>query len=266
MGKHIIYKGNCLDKLAELENNSVHVCITSPPYFNAKQYGEEEDNVGKNKDYIDYLSKINKCIEELKRVLVPGGIVCWNTSPVLDGGERFMIPEDTYFLFIDNGFKCRDNLTWKKPDGAAKLRCGGWVQNGGKPLTWHPNIVDEKIMVYKKEGKREIGEFDKLSKYYLKIPKDLLTNVWEINPETHKSYHDAPFPEELVKRCILLYSFKGDTILDPFSGTFTTSKVARDLGRNSIGMELNEEYIKIGKENMGFYQKSLFGTEEYVEK
>lgn len=263
---HKIYKGDCREKLKELEDNSVHLTITSPPYFNAKEYKEKEDSVGFNKTYVDYLMKINEVIVELERVTVPGGAVIWNTSPVLDEGKRYMIPQDTHFLFIDNGFECRDDITWKKPDGAAKLRCGGWVQNKGRPFTWHPNIVDEKVMVYVKYGQRSQGDFDDIKKYYPEIPKDLLTNIWNINPETSTTWHDAPFPEELVKRCILLFSYKGETVLDPFLGSGTTMKVARDLGRNSIGMELSEEYIKLAKEKLGFYQKSLFTKETYEEK
>ena len=163
-------------------------------------------------------------------------------------------------------FLFKEDIVWIKPDGAAKLRCGGWVQNSGRPTTWHPNINTEYLMVYKKPGERnKSGPFSPIKNYYPKIPKDLLTCTWYINPETNKHYHDAPFPEEIAKRCILLYSFEGETVLDPFAGTFTVSRVARDLGRNSIGMELSSEYIKHGKEEMGFYQKPLFGTVTYEE-
>jgi DNA modification methylase len=85
-----------------------------------------------------------------------------------------------------------------------------------------------------------------------------------MNPETSKHYHDAPFPKELAKRCILLYSFEGETVLDPFAGTFTTCTVAKELNRNSIGIELSEKYAEYGKENIGANQQELVPTNKYV--
>ncbi len=261
--KHIIYQGDTLERVQEIPKESIQLTITSPPYYNAKEYNKEDNNIGNNKSYEDYLSKIKRLLIQIYDITVDGGIVVWNTSPVIDGENRFMIPQDTHTLFTQVGFICRDDITWKKPDGAAKLRCGGWCQNKGKPLTWHPNIVDEKVMVYKKPGKRETKEFDNIRLYYPEMPKDLLTNIWMINPETQTHWHDAPFPEELVKRCILLYSFKEDVVFDPFLGSGTTMKVARALKRNSIGIELSPEYLEKAKIKLGFHQGDLFNKVEY---
>jgi len=264
--KHQIYRGDCLIRMKELKENSVDCTISSPPYFNAKKYCGEDNNIGNNKDYNDYLLKINEVIKELYRTTINGGIVCWNTSPVLDDGKRIGIPFDTHQLFIKAGFEFLEDIVWVKPDGAAKLRCGGWIQNKGRPTTWHANINTEYIMIYKKTGIREPKTFEPITMHYSIMPKDLLTCTWHINPETNKRYHDAPFPYELAKRCILLYSYPGDTILDPFCGSGTVMKVAKDLKRNSIGIELSEEYIEFIKEEIGFYQKKIFAQEEYIEK
>ena len=265
--KHTIYQGNSLERLKEIGDDSVHLTVTSPPYFNAKEYNKEEDNVGNNNCYYDYLESVRKIIKELYEITVPGGIVIWNTSPVIDNGKRHMIPLDTHTLFIEEGFSCRDRIMWVKPDGAAGIRCGGWVVNKGKPMTWHPNLVFEDVMVYLKPGERKQGEYSNIKKYYPDgTPKDLLTDIWKINPETQTRWHDAPYPEELVKRCVLLYSFTGDTVLDPFLGSGTTMKVAKEMGRNSIGIELSPEYIEKAKIKIGFNQKGLFTQEEYEEK
>ena len=264
--KHIIYKGDSLERIKEFGDNSIHLTISSPPYFNAKDYHKEDKNVGNNLNYMTYLAKIDNLIRDLYRVTVNGGIVVWNTSPVLDDGKRYGIPFDTHKIFIDAGFEFLEDIVWCKPMGAAKLRSGGWYQNNGAPLTWHANIATEYIMIYKKPGVRERGNFNPIKHYYPEIPKDLSSNTWFMNPETQTTWHDAPFCRELVKRCILLYSFIGDTILDPFAGSFTTTCVARDLERNSIGMEISEEYVKKAKEKMGFYQKNLFQNIEYIEK
>jgi len=258
-------KGDCRERFKELKDESVHLTVTSPPYFVAKEYKSGEKDIGDIKEYSAYLEQIKLILKELYRTTCDGGIVCWNTSPILQKGKRIGIPFDTHKIFIELGFEFLEDIVWVKPMGAAKLRCGGWYQNKGKPMTWHANINTEYIMVYKKPGDRPVGEFNDIKKYYPEIPKDLSCNTWTINPETNKTYHEAPFPLEIPKRLILLYSFIGDTVLDPFAGTFTTSKASRDLERNSIGMELNEKYIKQGKEFMGFYQKNLFTDEVYEE-
>jgi len=263
---HTIYNGDTLKRVKELENESIHLTVTSPPYFNAKAYNKEDENVGNNKDYIDYLNKIDGLISDIYNKTVAGGIICWNTSPVLDNGKRYGIPFDTHQIFEKYGFEFLEDVIWIKPDGAAKLRCGGWYQNKGKPMTWHANINTEYIMIYKKPGTRKEKPYKPFKTYYNPIPKDILTVTWKINPETQTTWHDAPFPDELVKRCILLYSFEGDIVFDPFLGSGTVMKVARELGRNSVGIELSPEYLEKAKEKLGFYQKNLFSDEVYIEK
>lgn len=259
--KHTIIHGDCLLKTELLLNNSIDLVITSPPYFNAKEYNNEENNIGNNKDYMDYLVKIDKLIKTLFLKLKPGSIICWNTSPVIMNKKRYGIPFDTHKIFLDNGFDFEEDIVWAKPDGAGGLRCGGWVQNGQKPMTWHPNIITEYIMVYSKPGEREIKPYTKTNTR----TKDLLTNVWKINPETSVHWHDAPYPQELAKRLIELYSFEGDIVLDPFGGSLTTMCVSRNLNRNSISIELNKEYINKAKELRGFGQQGLFSKIEYEE-
>lgn len=253
MFNHTIIEGNCLEEVKKLDN--IHLIISSPPYFNAKKYNAEIDNVGNNANYDDYLVKIDGLIADMMKALVPGGYVCWNTSPVLDSGKRLGIPFDLHQLFILNGFNFLEDIVWKKPDGAAKLRCGGWCQNKNRPTTWHGNIVTEYVMIYQKPGKREYGDYkhDAFAGY----DKDILTNVWFLQPETGTKWHDAPYPAELVKRLMLLYSFEGDTILDPFGGSLTTTKVASENNRNSISVELSKDYIEKGMKQR-FEESSLF--------
>lgn len=260
-----IYHGDCLERIKDIPDNSIHLVVSSPPYFNVKKYNGENNNIGNNKSYEEYLSKIGLLITQLYRVLDDGGYICWNTSPVLDNGKRYGIPFDTHKLFT-NKFDFLEDIVHVKPSGAAKLRNGGWCQNNGRPTTWHANINTEYIMVYKKPGTRPIKDYYQIGKYYNPIPKDLLTCTWFMNPETSKSWHDAPFCEELAKRCILLYSYVNDTILDPFLGTGTVMKMARELERNCIGIELSEEYIEKAKKEFGYYQKGLFSEETYIDR
>jgi len=270
MGTHTIIVGDCLEKLKEVVDNSIDLALTSPPYYIAKEYSGGKGDMGKNDDYKEYLSNMRKIIKEHFRILKAGSIFAWNTSPVISNGFRYMIPNDTHNIFIEEGFICAEMVQWVKPDGAGKLRCGGWCQNNGRPHTWHPNIIDETIGFYKKPGTPIKKKYEPLNKWYpTKIPKDLLTNIWKFNPETNiktVGWHPAPFPEELPKRIILLYSYPNDIVLDSFMGSGTTLKVARDLGRNSIGIELSETYIEKAKEKIGFYQKSLIDKHKYEER
>jgi len=242
-----VRQGDCLELIKDIPNNTIQLTITSPPYFNAKKYGEEKLNVGNNESYISYLNKLDFLVKELYRTTEDGGYVCFNTSPVLDNGKRYAIPFDIHGSFIKYGFDFLEDIIWKKPDGAGRLRCGGWCQNKHKPTTWYANLVAEYVNVYKKPGKRVVGKFQDC---FINYNKDILTNVWYINPETNLKWHDAPYPEELVRRLVLLYSFEEDTILDPFAGALTTLKVAKDLNRNAIGLELNQKYIDMGKERL----------------
>ena len=238
-------------------------CGNSPPYFRAKEYNKEYTNIGNNIVYQDYIFKLNLLIKELFRITVPGGRICFNTSPVIDTGIRYAIPFDVHTLFLNNGFVFEEDIIWRKPDGAARLRCGGWVQNGQRPTTWHANIVTEYINIYRKPGERETGKFreNALTKYR----PNILTNVWDINP-INIDWHDAPYPPELAERLILLYSYEGDTIFDPFSGTLTNLQVARNHNRNSISIELSKEYLEKAKNRVGFGQKTLFNETVYEEE
>lgn len=263
MTKHKIIHGDCLEKIKTIKASTIDLTITSPPYFNAKLYNEEENNIGNNKNYQDYLDKIELLIKEMFRITKPGGYICFNTSPVIDEGKRFAIPFDIHPLFLKHSFEFNEDIIWRKPDGAAKLRCGGWVQNKQRPTTWHPNIVTEYINIYKKPGEKELGTFQDsaLNNYR----PNILTNVWNVNP-ANIEWHDAPYPEELVERLVLLYSYEDDTILDPFGGTLTNMKVCRKLGRNSVSIELSDEYIEKAKEHAGFGQQLLFEDIIYEEE
>lgn len=261
--KHTLMIGDALKRIKEIPDNSIDHGITSPPYFNAKEYSGIDGDVGKSHTYQEYLDKLQLIIKEHFRVLKPGTVFTWNTSPVLYNKKRYMIPFDSYNLFIKEGFICHEIISWVKPSGSARLRCGKWcVYN--RPHSWHANIVDEMIAVFKKPGEPAKKPYAKLTKYYPDgIPRDMLTSIWKFHVESNWQLHPAQFPPELPKRSILLYSYPGDVVLDAYVGSGTTMKMCRELGRNSIGIELNPDYIEIAKEKIGFYQKDLFNQEEY---
>jgi len=110
--KHIIYKGDTMHRIKEMVTDcvQVHLTVTSPPYYNAKEYNKEDVNVGNNETYHDYMLKIEELISDIYDVTIPGGIVVWNTSPVIYEGRRYPIPFDTNKIFMDNGFEFMEDI------------------------------------------------------------------------------------------------------------------------------------------------------------
>lgn len=256
---HSFLHGDASKVLEKIKDNTVHLVVTSPPYFNAKKYKNKENNIGRNENYQGYLDKIENVIEKVYDVIVPGGYICFNTSPVIDSGKRYAIPFDTHPLFIKHGFLFKEDVIWRKPNGCSRLRCGAWLQNNHRPTTWHGNAISESINIYKKPGNREKKEYKE--NQFANYGQDIKTNVWEFNPSYIK-WHDAPFPFELAKRCLLLFSYEGDTVLDPFAGTFTLTRVAKRYNRNSIGIELSKGYIEQSFNEVS-KQKTLLDENNY---
>ena len=254
MTKHVIIQGDCMDVLKKLEDNSIHLVVTSPPY----NVGIEYDN-----DIIDtldwglYFEKMQIIIKELHRVLVDGGRVCWNVQIDVRRKEedrinlmqRFKNIFDKYF--IDMG-----DIIWIEETMTKRTAWGSWCS----PSSPYIQMPLECILVYAKNSKKLDGEKTDLT------PKefmDWVSGIWRFNNNTLKESHPASFPKELPKRCIKLFSFVGQTILDPFAGSGTTLMVARDLNRNSIGIELSENYCRRIKEKLGYGQQQINNHIEY---
>lgn len=265
---HKLIIGNAIS-MQEIENESVDLVITSPPYYNAPF-----DYKNLFKSYIQYLGVLRKVAKELFRVLKNGRIVVLNIDDMLVNGEKYPIVADATKIFIEAGFRYRDRIIWKKPDGYLRIskRSGVILQNP-YPMYYYPDNLVESILIFQKgkfdhksipkkikeESKIDLNEF-KNNKWYMTIWE--MTNVLP-NSELEKNI--AAFPEELPYRFIKLFSFKGETVLDPFVGSGTTMKVARNLGRNSIGIEIKESLIPIIKKKIGFDSKKLLDNEDKFE-
>jgi len=252
---HKLIIGNCMS-MEEIQSESVHLMVTSPPYFNAPF-----DYKGIFKDYGQYLGVLTKAAKEIFRVLQQGRIAVLNIDDMLVNGEKFPIVADATRIFLEAGFRYRDRIIWKKPDGYIRIsrRSGVMLQNP-YPMYFYPDNLLESIIIFQK------GRFD-----YKSIPQNVrekskvnikefsdrkwYMTLWEMTnvmPCAVLEKDIAAFPEELPYRAIKLFSYKGETVLDPFAGSGTTMKVARDIGRNSIGIELKEKLIPIIKKKLGF--------------
>jgi len=252
---HKLIIGNCMN-MGEIPDGSVHLMVTSPPYFNAPF-----DYKGVFKNYGQYLGVLRKVTKELFRVMAEGRIIVLNIDDMLIDGEKFPIVADATKIFREAGFKYRDRIVWKKPDGYLRIsrRSGVMLQNP-YPMYFYPDNLLESIIIFQK-GKfnyrsipKEIREASKIDIKEFSDNKWYMT-LWAMNnvlPGSPLEKDIAAFPEELPYRAIKLFSYKGETILDPFLGSGTTMKVARDLCRNSIGIELKKSLIPIIKEKLGF--------------
>ena len=238
--------GNSMN-MQEIENESIHLVITSPPYFNAPF-----DYEGMYKNYDQYLNVLESVAKEIYRVLKNGRIVALNIDDMLVDGQKFPIVSDITKIFINAGFRYRDRIIWKKPDGYIRIsRRSGVILQHPYPMYFYPDNLLESILIFQK------GKFD-----YKSIPEDIreaskvdikqfqdnkwYINLWEMTnvlPNSKLQKGIAAFPQELPYRIIKLFSYVGETVLDPFLGSGTTMKVAKDLKRNCIGIEINQNLI-----------------------
>ena len=252
---HKLIIGNC-KSMEEISDDSIHLMLTSPPYFNAPF-----DYKGLYDNYEQYLELLDHVAKEVYRVLKQGRIAVLNIDDMLVNGEKFPIVADVTKIFQNAGFRYRDRIIWKKPDGYLRIsrRSGVLLQNP-YPMYFYPDNLLESILIFQK------GRFD-----YRSIPegvkeaskiniKEFLDNKWymtlwemtNVLPGSTLEKEIAAFPEELPYRIIKLFSYVGETVLDPFAGSGTTMKVARFLGRNSIGIEIKKSLIPIIKKKLGF--------------
>lgn len=258
------------EDMRELQDGSVHLVVTSPPYFNAPF---DYPNLYKNYDL--YLKKMRRVAKELKRVVSPGRIVCVVCDDTLINGEKYPVVADLTKIYYDEGFIYRDKIIWIKPEGYIRIsRRSGVLLQHPYPMYFYPDNIQETILIFqngkfdyktvsdqiKEQSKIDISKYQS-EKWYLTIWN--IVNVLPI--KSRLEYGIAAFPEEIPFRLINLFSYVGETVLDPFMGSGTTNKVASLLKRNSVGYELDVELLEIVKEKIGLKQRSLFEMDYEVE-
>jgi site-specific DNA-methyltransferase (adenine-specific) len=254
----------------EIPDGNVHLIVTSPPYFNAPF-----DYKGLFKNYDQYLGVLKKVAKESFRVLAEGRIFVLNIDDMLVDGEKFPIVADAIKIFLEAGFRYRDRIIWKKPNGYLRIsRRSGVILQNPYPMYFYPDNLLESIIIFQK-GKfdyksipKEIREKSKVDTKEIQENKWFMT-LWEMNnvmPGSVLEKDIAAFPEQLPYRTIKLFSYAGETVLDPFVGSGTTMKMAKSLGRNSIGIEIKKSLIPIIKEKLGFNgQKTLTKNDDTFE-
>ncbi len=250
-------------KMIEVEDNTVGLIVTSPPYWNIKDYGVE-GQVGYGQTLHEYLKDLYKVWKECFRTLKPGRRFCLNIGDQFARsiiyGRYKVIPLHAEFISQceDIGFDYMGSIIWQKK--TTMNTTGGATVMGSYP--YPPNgIVEidyEYILIFKKPGKNE--KIDKEIKERSALTKEewkqYFYGHWYFGG-ARQIEHEAMFPDELPNRLIKMFTFVGDTVLDPFLGSGTTIKAAMDLDRDSVGYEINKEFLKIIKEKIGLNESLL---------
>jgi len=258
------------ENMKELENESIHLVVTSPPYFNAPF-----DYPDLFESYDAYLDKMRKVAKELKRVVAKGRCVCIVCDDTLVNGKKFPVVADLTKIYIEEGFDYRDKIIWIKPEGYIRIsRRSGVLLQHPYPMYFYPDNIQETILIFqngkfdyksipdaiKEKSRIDIPDYQQ-SKWYLTTWH--ITNVLPLKNRLENGV--AAFPDEIPDRLIRLFSFVGETVLDPFMGSGTTNRVAAKLKRNSVGYEIDLELCEVVREKMGLNQSSLFEKDFEVE-
>jgi modification methylase len=251
---------------------SIHLVLTSPPYWTLKEYRDSDGQLGHVEDYDEFLGELDKVWAHCYRVLVPGGRLIVVVGDVClsrreNGGRHTVVP-----LHASIQEHCRklgfDNLApiiWYKISNAAHE-----VENGssflGKP--YEPNGVIkndiEFILMERKPGGYRAPDISTkvLSLLSAENHKKWFQQIWSGVTGASTRHHPAPYPSELAERLIRMFSFVGDTVLDPFMGTATTAVAAAKWGRNSVGFEIDPHYHELAMKRLASETSSLFSSVE----
>lgn len=257
-------------KLDFLDDASVHLAVTSPPYWNLKRYNENPDQLGHIQDYEAFLSELEKVWRHVYRILVPGGrLVCVVGDVCVarrDFGRHLVFPlhADICVICRRIGFDNLNPIIWHKIANASYE-----VENGSKFLgkPYEPNAIIkndmEFILMQRKPGgyrkptlaQRESSRIEKASfdRWFQQI--------WNITGASTRN-HPAPYPLELATRLVRMFSFTGDTVLDPFCGSGTTMVAALRSERNSIGIEIDPYYCRMAASYLKAEAEDFFTAAE----
>jgi modification methylase len=265
--RHRIIIGDCR-QMQEVADESVHLVVTSPPYWQLKDYGAPEQ-IGYHDTYEDYINHLNLVWQECGRVLYPGCRLCVNIGDqfaraVYYGRYKIMPIRTEIIKFCETiGFDYMGAVIWQKvttcntSGGATIMGSFPFPRNGMLKLDY------EFILIFKRPGAAppRSAEVKEQSRMTTEEWNTYFQGHWNF-PGEKQSKHLAMFPEELPRRLLKMFTFVGETVLDPFLGSGTTSLAAKNLGRNSVGYEINKEFVPVIEEKLGVRQGELFAEDE----
>lgn len=228
------------EKMEELPDNSVHLMVTSPPY----NVGKEYDKDFTLEEYLEFLKRVWK---EVYRVLVPGGRVCINIANL---GRKPYIPLHAFIIrdMLDIGFLMRGEIIWNKASSTSPSTAwGSWCSAANPTL----RDVHEYILIFSKGTFQRKNVNKRKSTISREEFLEFTKSVWTFPAVSAKEIgHPAPFPVELPYRCIQLYTYEGEVVLDPFMGSGQTAIAAIKAGRYYVGYDVEEEYVKLAEKRI----------------
>ncbi|MCX7621885.1 MAG: site-specific DNA-methyltransferase [Acidimicrobiales bacterium] len=252
--------------MGQVVSNSVALVVTSPPYFAGKQYEEELGVGGVPANYFEYLDLLRDVFSECKRVLEPGGRIAVNVANLGRRPYRSLSADVTGIL-QDLGLLLRGEVIWWKGRAAGGSCAWGTFQRPSNPVL---RDVTERVIIASK------GRFDRAltpaERLELGLPStatisrdefmEATTDLWELPPESATRVgHPAPFPVELPKRLIELYTYEGDVVLDPFMGSGTTAVAAIRTSRHFLGFDTDAEYVAIAQRRIAEERERMSGAD-----
>jgi len=242
-----IYNMDCLEGMKLLDDKSIDLTVTSPPYDNLRTYN-------------GFTFDFEGIAKELYRVTKQGGVVVWVVGDATINGSETGTSFKQALYFKEIGFNLHDTMIWQKTNPMPKIKTKRYfdvfeymfVFSKGTPKTFNPILVDCKFggKQYTSTCKNIGGENGRTKKDFTLNNQRFKNNIWEIAIAQNKTSHTAVFPEAIANDHIISWSNKGDTVLDPFMGSGTTGKMAYQNNRNYIGFEISSEYCDIANKRI----------------
>ena len=246
--------------MPQCADGSVALTVTSPPYWNAIDYDiharhgraewfREREYAAFGESFDDYLANIARVFTEVLRATAEGGFCAVVIGTLLHKGRHYPTPMLITERLCRGGWEFHQDIVWNKVTGGVK-RAGVFIQHR-KSGYYYPNIMTEYVLVFRKPGAPRRGRTKALDIDEL-FTRDIANNVWHIAPVPPNAIdHPCPFPEELARRLVVLYSDEGDEVLDPFLGSGQTALAALTHGRRCVGYDIEESYLRLAEARIG---------------
>ena len=263
------------EKMEQVDDGSIALTITSPPYWDAIDYDlhaaggdgvwhrqREYEQFGKS--YEQWLERVQKVFKEVYRGTMEGGFCAVVIGTILKDKKHYPAPYHLTEQLLSVGWDFHQDIIWNKVTGGVK-RAGVFIQHPQAGY-YYPNIMTEYILIFRK-GQVARRDTEPALPIDDVFKRDIANNIWHIAPVPPRHIdHPCPFPEEIARRLVLLYSQKGDEVLDPFLGSGQTAKVALHHERRAVGYDIEQEYIDLSVERLNDNRQRIYHLLPKVEK